>query len=87
MKRESFWLSFGVVLFIMFMCLGHRGEAQATSPVQQLFPQGTTMYSNIPYAGDTLRKHMLDIYLPPGAKTNTPLIVWIHGGAWMLNDK
>jgi acetyl esterase/lipase len=42
---------------------------------------------NIPYAGDTLKKHLLDIYLPPGATANNPLIIWVHGGAWMLNDK
>jgi acetyl esterase/lipase len=45
------------------------------------------MHNNIPYANDTLKKHLLDIYLPPNANNNTPLIVWVHGGAWMLNDK
>lgn len=58
-----------------------------TFPVQNLFPAGTVFYQNIPYANDTLKKHLLDIYLPPNAKNNLPLIVWIHGGAWMLNDK
>jgi acetyl esterase/lipase len=57
-------------------------------PVQlQLFPQGTVFHQNIPYAGDTSQKHLLDIYLPSNAKKNLPLVVWIHGGAWMLNDK
>lgn len=58
-----------------------------TSPVQNIFPEGTVTHNNIPYANDTLKKHLLDIYLPPNANNNTPLIVWIHGGAWMLNDK
>jgi acetyl esterase/lipase len=58
-----------------------------TSPVQNIFPKGTVMYSNIPYANDTLKKHLLDIYLPPNAGKNLPLVVWIHGGAWMMNDK
>jgi len=58
-----------------------------TSPMQKLFPAGTVFYQNIPYANDTLQKHLLDIYLPPDAKKPLPLIVWIHGGAWMLNDK
>ncbi len=56
-------------------------------PVKNLFPEGTVFYQNIPYANDTLQKHLLDIYLPHNAKKNLPLIVWIHGGAWMLNDK
>lgn len=58
-----------------------------TSLVHNLFPAGTVFYQNIPYANDTSQKHLLDIYLPPNAKKNLPLIVWIHGGAWMLNDK
>lgn len=59
----------------------------AQSRVQSIFPQGTVTYGNIPYANDTLKRHLLDIYLPPNAKENLPLVVWIHGGAWMLNDK
>ena len=58
-----------------------------TSPVQHIFPKGTITYSNIPYADDTLHKHLLDIYLPANITKNLPLVVWIHGGAWMLNDK
>src|SRR6478735_5727908 len=56
------------------------------SPVQHIFLANTITYSNIAYANDTLKKHRLDIYLPPDAN-NLPLVVWIHGGAWMVNDK
>jgi acetyl esterase/lipase len=62
-------------------------KAQSVNPKMDNFPKGTTIYENIPYANDTLRKHLLDIYLPPVKKLSYPLIVWIHGGAWMLNDK
>lgn len=58
-----------------------------SSPVQHIFPTGTNTISNVRYADDTVGKHLLDIYLPPGNKKNTPLIIWVHGGAWMLNDK
>jgi acetyl esterase/lipase len=58
-----------------------------SSPVKNIFPEGTVFYQNIHYVNDTLQKHLLDIYLPPHAKKNLPLIVWIHGGAWMQNDK
>jgi acetyl esterase/lipase len=47
----------------------------------------TPILSNIPYANDTLRKHLLDIYLPKESAQPHPLIVWIHGGGWMSNDK
>ena len=70
-----------------FFSLYQTASAQFVSRVQHIFPEGTITYSNIPYAGDTLLKHLLDIYLPPHTKKDIPLIVWIHGGAWMLNDK
>ncbi len=55
--------------------------------IKSIFPEGTEFFQNIPYANDTLKKHLLDIYLPKGAKPNTPVVIWVHGGAWMLNDK
>ncbi|MDO6434468.1 alpha/beta hydrolase [Flavitalea sp. BT771] len=61
--------------------------AQAPERVKSIFPASTVVYENVPYAGDTLRKHLLDIYLPAGAGPRTPVVVWVHGGAWMSNDK
>lgn len=62
--------------------------SSAQQPAQlKLFPQGTVFHQNIPYANDTLQKHLLDVYLPPNTTGKLPLVVWIHGGAWMLNDK
>lgn len=61
--------------------------AQVPERVKEWFPKETIFHHNIPYAGDTLKKHLLDIYLPPNAKANTPVVVWVHGGAWMMNDK
>lgn len=74
------------IMLFFFLTYHHYAQAQ-TSPVQNIFPRGTITYSNVPYANDTLKRHLLDIYLPENAKNNTPLVVWIHGGAWMLNDK
>jgi acetyl esterase/lipase len=54
---------------------------------KDFFPPGTTVDENIPYAKDTLKKHLLDIYFPEKKELSYPLIVWIHGGAWMKNDK
>ncbi len=76
----------GALCIAILVCNMRWAHAQS-SPVQRIFPQGTVMYSNIAYANDTLKKHLLDIYLPPNAKNDLPLVVWIHGGAWMLNDK
>jgi len=62
-------------------------QNQLASKVKDIFPENTIVYGNIPYANDTLIKHQLDIYLPPGKIGKLPLVVWIHGGAWMMNDK
>src|SRR6201994_762040 len=61
--------------------------AQSGDPKKDIFPPGTVMHENIPYANDTLKKHLLDIYLPPTGKNSYPLVIWVHGGAWRTNDK
>ncbi len=55
--------------------------------IKSIFPAGTVYHHNIPYAGDTLIKHTLDVFLPPYAKANTPVVVWIHGGGWIQGNK
>ncbi|WP_259016045.1 alpha/beta hydrolase [Emticicia fluvialis] len=60
---------------------------QPANKVISFFPAGTRLHGNIPYAKDTLQKHLLDIYLPANAKAGMPLVVWVHGGGWMQNDK
>jgi acetyl esterase/lipase len=62
-------------------------HAQLSERVKTIFPESTKVYGNIPYAADTSRFHLLDIYLPADTRSPLPLVVWIHGGAWMLNDK
>ena len=61
--------------------------AQTKPFFSEAFPKGTAFHQNIPYANDTLKKHLLDLYLPPNASMNTPVVIWVHGGAWMVNDK
>jgi acetyl esterase/lipase len=74
-------------LSIIFVaCLITHTKAQPPA-VQNIFPTGTIVHRDLPYANDTSKKHLLDIYLPQNASSNTPLVAWIHGGAWMMNDK
>jgi acetyl esterase/lipase len=61
--------------------------SQLHESMQKIFPENTKVYGNIPYAADTSHFHLLDIYVPANTSQPLPLVVWIHGGAWMLNDK
>jgi acetyl esterase/lipase len=75
-----------ITLFIALL-LSTSVFAQVTNPVAKLFPEGTTIHNNIAYNNDTLKKHLLDIYLPANTTGKIPLIIWVHGGAWQTNDK
>ncbi|MCC6288725.1 MAG: alpha/beta hydrolase [Chitinophagaceae bacterium] len=55
--------------------------------IEKIFPANTIFHRNLAYAGDNNKKHLLDIYLPGKQTGKLPLVIWIHGGAWMLNDK
>ena len=58
-----------------------------SNPNIHFFPMGTILKENIPYNNDANQKHLLDIYLPKKSKGKIPLVVLIHGGAWLSNDK
>ena len=73
-------------LAILFILVSVSGFCQ-NNRVMNLFPEGTILHENIPYQNDTLKKHLLDIYLPANAKGKIPLVVFIHGGGWLSNDK
>lgn len=83
MKIKLRALIFSWIFLVLIM---QRGNAQP-SRVDHLFPKGTLFYRNIAYERDTMQKHLLDIYLPANTIKNIPLVVWIHGGAWTMNDK
>jgi len=71
--------------FLVFIVVTN-SSAQA-NPVINAFPEGAILHGNIPYNNDTLQKHLLDIYLPANAKGKLPLVIFIHGGGWLSNDK
>jgi acetyl esterase/lipase len=72
-----------IFLLVQTLCV----NSQNNRSVVNIFPQGTKIQENIPYNNDTLKKHLLDIYVPANAKGAVPLVIWIHGGGWLGNDK
>jgi acetyl esterase/lipase len=73
------------ILILHFLVAAH-GLSQ-TNPVIDAFPQGTVLHSNVPYSNDNQPKHLLDIYLPANASEKIPLVILVHGGGWLSNDK
>lgn len=73
-------------LFILSFIIADPIYSQ-TNKVIEIFPEGTILHGNIPYNNDRHKKHLLDIYLPHDVQGKVPLVIWIHGGAWLSNDK
>jgi acetyl esterase/lipase len=49
--------------------------------------QGVRVIRDIPYANDDHPRHQLDIYLPEGDLERAPVLLQVHGGAWMIGHK
>ena len=75
-----------IPFFFLLFVIVFRGFAQ-TNPMLDIFPDGTILHGNIPYNNDTLQKHLMDIYLPANAKGKLALVIFIHGGGWLSNNK
>ena len=42
---------------------------------------------NVRYADGAGRRHLLDVYRPANAVTGAPVLLQIHGGAWIIGNK
>lgn len=76
-----------IILLVLLTSAFSYAQPPSPSVIQGRLSKGTIIHGNIPYNNDTLKKHLLDIYLPADAKGKLPLVVFIHGGGWVGNDK
>jgi acetyl esterase/lipase len=76
-----------IIIQFFFLTLTVTLGFSQSNPVFDAFPAGTVLHGNVSYNNDTLQKHLLDIYLPANAKGKLPLVIFIHGGGWLSNDK
>ncbi|HKQ79690.1 MAG TPA: alpha/beta hydrolase [Blastocatellia bacterium] len=60
---------------------------QTANPHVNVFPKGTIIHDNVPYNNDADPRHMLDLYLPTNENGKLPLVIFVHGGGWISNDK
>ena len=76
-----------IVICWFFIFIGNILQAQIPAYLKAIIPEGTIIHSNIAYAEDTLKRHTLDLYLPPHDNNPHPLLIWIHGGGWRGGNK
>jgi acetyl esterase/lipase len=50
-------------------------------------PEGTKALRNLAYVTNGHDRQKLDLFIPPGATNPLPLIIWVHGGAWLGGSK
>lgn len=64
-------------LILLFLLSVYQSEAQKVDIIKDL-----PYYSE---EGRDPQKHTLDLYL--SGKENSPILLWVHGGAWAFGDK
>lgn len=63
-----------------------KGAAEANDKLARHVRPGLNEILNLAYMPDSPDAR-LDIYLPPDPSTPPPLIIWVHGGAWVSGSK
>jgi acetyl esterase/lipase len=61
--------------------------APKSSPAPQGPPEGTKVVREIRYVEPAHPRQKLDLYLPAAGGKPSPVIIWIHGGAWKGGSK
>jgi acetyl esterase/lipase len=59
----------------------------AAQPPRAKPPDGTEVHTNREYVPGGHERQRLDLYVPAKADAPLPVIVWVHGGAWMGGSK
>ena len=81
MKNKSL-LAITCLLLVSSLAFG-----QKSNPYVNVFPPGTVIHDNVPYNNDADPRHLLDLYLPAKPNGKIPLVIFVHGGGWISNDK
>ena len=50
-------------------------------------PEGVTVQRDLEYARIGDRSLRLDLYRPARSESRLPLVIWVHGGAWLSGSK
>jgi acetyl esterase/lipase len=89
--KSKFMIYMGAMRFLLCVfavCSMGAAPATQTAASGEMWAPGIRILRDLRYGPTPGRANELDIYLP-GKRDNTarPLVIWIHGGAWMEGDK
>jgi acetyl esterase/lipase len=76
-------LYFPITLTLILSIAITEQPVQSTNPQA---PESPIVYRDLPYVSGGHEREKLDLYLPK-TKEKTPLIIRIHGGAWLMGSK
>src|SRR5262245_48396109 len=62
-----------------------RAQEKKAQPKGPKLPEGTAEHRDLRY-GDHKDRNTLDLFVPKAEKP-LPLIIWVHGGAWLAGSK
>ncbi len=79
MKRAGWLASLMVPLVLALSAFAQRPPANV--------PEGTEVHRNLEYVKGGHERQQLDLYVPKQASGPLPVIVWVHGGAWLAGSK
>ena len=79
MERVTWLVSLSVLLGI-----ASSSQAQGLRPN---LPDGSKAHRDLEYVRGGHERQRLDLYLPEKADRPLPVIVWVHGGAWLAGSK
>ena len=75
------------ISILILLILASIGVAQQPrQAMRPRIPEGTVVHRDVPYVTGGHERQKLDLYLPNGGSM-LPLIIWVHGGAWLAGDK
>ncbi len=79
MKQGAWQVSVLLWLVLTSVSLAQRPQPE--------LPKGTKIHRNIEYVKGGHERQRLDLFVPEQATSPLPLIVWVHGGAWLTGSK
>ncbi|MGQ8870764.1 alpha/beta hydrolase [Paenibacillus sp. TSA_86.1] len=103
LKRKRYWIPISLLILIIgFVGIGAQftpkitvfllksGLELASSNTNSKHTnesEGVTRVTDVAYADEGRRSSTVDIYYPSAATEPLPVILWVHGGGWVMGDK